>query len=592
MTTALSARASVLEHALDASGDDRKSPVASESPRGLLLAAWAGVFCVSILPVAYAASWAPRVTLLLPLVVPGVIALVLASRRRVPAARLGLAFLVVAALSTALADRPVLALVGNYNRGSGWLFLAAGFGLWALGLEIGDRGRRLLGAALIAGVVVSALVGWLQSALDIPIAQLDAGGARAQGLTGNAATFGGLMAGGFWLVADRIASVERWVRWAIAAAVVSGAVQLSGSRAALAVLGGFTLVWLVRTARRHSVRRGLTLVGAVGLGVVLSMQISAGGAATTRARDSVDPTAGNGRGATWVAGFDAIGEHPLLGAGPARSKTVVMPLLGPELARTEPLDTEPDDAHNFLLEYVVTTGLVGGALFAGWMIVAGRHARGPGAGFAAGIAVVGLFQPVAIATAPLAFLALGSAHSRTGGRGPDWGRVARGAGLFGVVVGLTAGAVFMRGEIALGRAYTDSSATEAATADRLLPPWSIVPSIEWRIHAFEAITEDDREAWDAALDAARRATERDPSSAHLWANLGDLRLRSDDLAGAQAAYAESLARHPWSLRAINANIFFSERRGDVARVRELCDRRGELGVPGRCPGSVVSVFDR
>lgn len=591
MTIALGARASALEHAVDESGDDRTIPVVSESPRGLLLAAWAGVFCVAILPVAYAASWAPRVTLLLPLIVPGVVALVLASRRRVPAARWCLAFLAVAALSAALADRPVLALVGNYNRGSGWLFLAAGFGLWALGLEIDDRGRRLVGTALIAGIVVSALVGWLQSALDIPIAQLDAGGTRAPGLTGNAATFGGLMAGGFWLVADRIASDERWVSWSIVAVVVSGAVQLSGSRAALAVLGGFTLIWLVRTVRRHSVRRGLVLAVAVGTGVVLSMQIAAGGA-TSRARDSVDPTAGNGRGATWVAGVEAIGEHPVLGVGPARSKAVVMPLLGPDLARTEPLDTEPDDAHNFLLEYTVTTGILGGALFAGWMIVAGRHARGPGAGFAAGIAAVGLFQPVAIATAPLAFLALGSAYSRSGDPGRDWGRIARGVGLLGVVAGLAAGGVFMRGEIALGRAYTDSSATEAATADRLLPPWSIVPSIQWRIHAFEAITEDDGEAWHAALDAARRATERDPSSAHLWANLGDLRLRSHDLDGAEAAYTEALARHPWSLRAVNANIYFSDRHGDAARVQELCDRRDELGVPGTCPGSVVRIFDR
>ncbi len=449
-----------------------------------------------------------------------------------------------------------------------------------------------MGTALIAGVFVSALVGWLQSALDIPIAQLDAGGARAQGLTGNAATFGGLVAGGFWLVADRIASDERWMRWSIVAVVVSGAVQLSGSRAALAVLGGFTLIWLVLTVRRHSVRRGLALVVAVGIGVVLSMQIAAGGAATSRARDSVDPTAGNGRGATWVAGVKAVGERPVLGAGPARTKAVVMPLLGPELARTEPLDTEPDDAHNFLLEYAVTTGIVGGALFAGWVIVAGRHARGPGAGFAAGIAVVGLFQPVAIATAPLAFLAFGSAHSRPGDPVRDWGRVARGVGLLGVVLGLAVGGVFLRGEIALGRAYTDSSANAAATADRLLPPWSIVPSIEWRIHAFEAITEDDSDAWDAALDAARRAADRDPSSAHLWANLGDLRLRSADLDGARSAYAEALARHPWSIRAINANIYFSDRRGDVARVQELCDRRGELDVPGTCPGSVVRIFDR
>lgn len=591
MTIALRARRAAPEHAAEESGADRVCPAASESSLGVLLAGWAGVFCVAILPVAYAASWAPRVILLLPLVVPGVLALVFASRRRVRGARWGVAFLAVAGVSAALADRPVLALVGNHNRASGWLFLAAGLGLWALGLEIGERGRRLVRTALIAGVVASALVGWLQSAVDIPIAQLDAGGPRAHGLTGNAATFGALAVGGLWLVADRIASDERWARWSIVAVVVSGGVQLSGSRAALAVLAAFTFVWLVRTVRRASARRGLGLVVAVGMGVVLSMQIAAGGAATARARDSVDPTAGTGRGATWVAGIEAVGEHPLLGVGPARTKAAVMPLLGPELARTEPLDTEPDDAHNFLLEYTVTTGIIGGALFAGWLIAAGRQARGPGAGFAAGIAAVGLFQPVAMATAPLALLALGSAHSGAGDPVRNWGRVARGVGLFGVVVGLAAGAAFLRGEIALGRAYTDSSATAAATADRLLPPWSVVPSVEWRIHAFDAITERDPAAWEAAVDAARRAVERDPSSAHLWSNLADLRLRTGDRDGAQAAYAEALARHPWSPRALNANIYFADERGDTATVDRLCEQRAELGARSSCPASVRMIFE-
>ena len=62
----------------------------------------------------------------------------------IAAARLALAFVVVALISTLNSVRPVLALVGLYNQFTGWLFILAMAGCWAIGTGLKAADRRLL----------------------------------------------------------------------------------------------------------------------------------------------------------------------------------------------------------------------------------------------------------------------------------------------------------------------------------------------------------------------------------------------------------------------------------------------------------------
>src|SRR3954451_7134066 len=99
-----------------------------------------------LLPVVFstslsAAAWAPRAGLLLVVAafgLPRLVALVRSEAR--PPALAAAAFLVVAALATALAPQPTLALFGLYNWGTGLLFVGALVAAWALGASVDAPG--------------------------------------------------------------------------------------------------------------------------------------------------------------------------------------------------------------------------------------------------------------------------------------------------------------------------------------------------------------------------------------------------------------------------------------------------------------------
>lgn len=538
-----------------------------------LLAAWVFLLLVAFSPELYASFWAPKAALLLLVVVPGAVALVDAARTGVRGARWAVAFLVVAGVAAFTADTPLLSLLGGHGWGTGWLFLASLAGLWALGTRLRVDGRVLIGAALLTGAVASAAVAWIQAAFELPVEVLDPGG-RSQGLQGNPVHLGTVAAAGLWLAAVYLRSARR--SWPLLAGgmVLIGAVQFSGSRAALAL----TFIVVCFGAWRLGVRRGAAFVLAVviGFGLAGMVDASSGQAtATARAAASLNPGSSSGRFAAWEASPSAVADQPLFGWGPGRFQAATSPEVGPEVARFEGAGAEYTDAHNWVLELSVTTGLVGLLLFAGWIVGAAREARHPLVGVALVGAGVGLVQPLSVAVTPLLFLALGASMSVTGRPGADsrWPR--------GVVSGLTgvaviAAGIFTIGELELANAALDFSRPAVRTADRLLPAWPQVSDVAWRIEAYHAITERDDQAWERALEHAREAARRDPAASGAWVDLGDLALRRERTAEARAAYDRALERYPFNRRALAGRIALADREGDEQRVETLCGRLHEV----------------
>lgn len=586
MSVALAARPAVTT-ALDES--DSK-PARADLP-ARLLGVWAALVLTAFSTAVYGVFWAPKAALLLLVLGPGAVALVVAAQRRVPGARWALAFVASAGVSTLLADRRVLSLLGLHGWGTGWLFVVGLAGVWALGTGLGRDGARTVETGILVGALVTAVVGWLQILVALPIEALETG-SRASGLLGNPVHLGAIAGGALCLVGGRMRSdSRRWGAWLPAAAVLVGAVQLSGSRAALVPAAIVVVVWVWRLGWR----RGSALLGAVVLGLALAGAAATvgagGGLATSRAETSMSPGSSTGRTAAWKAAGPAIRERPVFGWGPGRTLAGTSPHVGPEVARYEGGGAEYVDAHNLVLEYGVTTGLVGLALLALWVFSAGRRARGPLLGFAVTGAFVGLFQPQSVAVTPVLALALGAAMVTTDPPSPSsWRPWAKRIATAGVALGVAVTGVFLTGEVALARGVLDGSPGQAARADTLLAPWPKVSDVRWRVEAFDAVTTGDPGAWRRTLAAARDMVERDPSSSRSWAVLGDLELRRGHDAEARSAYRHASERYPWNARALAGLVYFAARSGDQGRVADLCAKRLVVAPRQDCPTAVLAAY--
>src|SRR5438270_6468323 len=144
----------------------------ASSRSGTRLVAVATAFLV---PVVFSTSlssqvWSPRVALLLVLAAFGLPHLfpLLRSDARRPALA-ALAFLVVAAIATALSPQPILSLFGLYEWGTGLLFVAVLVGAGALGASVDQAGVPAVETALIAGILVNAVVALIQGAFALNV---------------------------------------------------------------------------------------------------------------------------------------------------------------------------------------------------------------------------------------------------------------------------------------------------------------------------------------------------------------------------------------------------------------------------------------
>src|SRR5438270_2846620 len=247
------------------------------SRSGARVAAVATAFLLPVLfsPSVSAQAWTPRAALVLvvaALGLPRVVPLLRSDARRTALA--AVAFLAVAALATALCAQPILSLFGLYNWGTGLLFVAALVGAWALGASVDDGGVDVVENALIAGILVNAVVALVQGAFALDVVPFTRYEGRAAGLLSNPVYLATLTAGGIALLLPRVRTNP--LRWGAAVVLVAAALQLSGSRFALALAIVLGVVALVR-GRRAAV----VAVAALGVGLLLGVGIGALGGATT-----------------------------------------------------------------------------------------------------------------------------------------------------------------------------------------------------------------------------------------------------------------------------------------------------------------------
>lgn len=563
---------------------DTREPVAASAPArpdGDLLGLLGVVVC-GLLPIVlfnnlYWGTWAPKAALCLLLLLPGLVAVARLVVARSPAAIAGAAFLAVAALSTAVSDRPALSLAGPPNWGTGWLLLAACVAAWAVGVVMGDRRRRQLALVLLAGVVVNAAVAF---------AQVRVNAERTRGLMGNAVFLGGLVAGGLYMLARRAGRERGSWWWLPAVALAAGAAQISGGRAAVAL----AVVAVAASLRGAGVARTAAIVAAVAVGVAVApigaRQTVLG---STRSSPSAMASAGGDtRFAVWRVSGGAIAERPLLGWGPGRFAAATGRRYTPTAAREYVV---LQDAHNWVVGTAVTTGLLGTALLLAWLALAARGARGPLAGFAAIVALSSLVQPLHVALTPLATMALGAAGSGAVRRrarplpdrplGGAWGAAA-GAG---TAIGLVLAAALVVGQLALQRGVAGDSLADLRTARALSPPW---PEILLRQASAETTYGlAGSEAHKArALALTRRATELDPTDPTLWAELGYLEEEWGTVRASAAAFRRGLEAEPWDVVNLRGSADLARRTGDGRLLAEDCRRLRIMKVdfPACAPG--------
>lgn len=574
----------------DISQPDTGTPVGAGADIGLLAVGAAFLLPVAFSPENYHRFWSPKAAVCLLLIVPGLAALARLVRSGSRAAMAAALFVGAAGVSTLLSDNPVLSLTGSANWGTGWLFVATLAAAWALGSVISEERRRQVVFAIIAAALVNAVVAWLQARGLVP-PPLESPG-RAAGLMGNPVHLGALAAGGVWLVGDRIGRDLRSMLWLVPVGLLAGAAQLSGGRsgAGLCLLAVLAVVGRAGLGSRAGLVKSAAVIGAAVIGILLAPAGAEGAALGSARVVGAQSTQEVGlRFDLWRTSLDAALERPVLGWGPGRFQAATSPRYTPEIAGGGVVAWK--DAHNWVVEYAVTTGAVGLLLLGGWLALAARTSGGPLAGFAVVVGLLMLVEPQTVGLAPLAFLALGVANRDRpvfgvwSGRGFGRALVAAGS-----VVSVTAAVFLLAGQAFLYRAFLDTSVSSFDKAHALLPPWPEVAYVGSRTEAFYGLHSEPHARRSLAL--AREATRRDPADPSTWSYLANIELKWGTGGAANQALDRALERNPWMANALQVRAKLARTQGDDAVADEACRRLRVLGQkappPCRSDAGVVA----
>ena len=200
----------------------------------------------------------PRMLVVLCALPLGVVCLIAAVRRGDRAALAATVFVAWVVLCAWLADARGMALLGSFGRDTSALVIAAGFGLWAIGRRVTERGRAILPTVLLGCLGLSACFGLLQVLVRASGGGLvGLVGGRAHGLGGGHIYFGATMAGAACLVA--VTQRARSWQWCALVFVFAASANPPGSRFPVAVgfVAGIVVLGLRRDVKavHHLVRR-------------------------------------------------------------------------------------------------------------------------------------------------------------------------------------------------------------------------------------------------------------------------------------------------------------------------------------------------
>lgn len=521
-----------------------------------------------VLPLAYSPTlqsgfWSPKAAVLLVIAGGGLGSLVTLLVSRDRGAWVGMAFVTVAAVSSATADRPLQSLLGLYGWGTGVVFWLACLSVWAIGRRVTNSGVSLLTHALVGTAAMSSLVGILQVVVDLSFIDLEPYAGRGYGLLGNPIHLGGLCAAAIGLLAWAWPGRSSW-RLVPVVALVAAGLQASGTRIALLAAVAVVLWAVARSGFQRSTPT-LFLGLALGLGLATVLP-DVPGTANAFERASEGSTSGSltPRLETWLSARHAIAQDPALGAGPGRFRAATSPHRTLAMEQAEGPDRIFVDAHNVVVELAVTTGLLGLVAFLAWLASMRPGTHRPLAGFAVALGLTALVQPLTVGLAPLAFLALGASATRSREPAPRRALIAVST-MVGVTAAVPLAVILLLGDYAAREASLDFELDDAARAERLLPSWPQQATIVAKVQLYRSIlaAPDDPVLLQEAVNWRREAVARDPSAPSLHNELGELLLAVPDLDGAEAAFGEALERDPQSFRAALGLGYTAQERGDA-----------------------------
>jgi hypothetical protein len=324
--------------------------------------------------------------------------------------------------------------------------------------------------------------------------------------------------------------------------------QLTGARSGLVAVA----VGLAVAASKHW-RRAVVLLVATAVGLGLGGLLASPGAAKTGTERLLLTESEGGlrpRAEAWASASHAVADRPIFGAGPGRFGAAAGPYRTLAFVRAEGPGRVFLDAHDIIVEYAVTTGLPGVALFLAWVILALRRAgiRSPLGAAAGGMLLVHLVEPQSVTTTPLAFLLLGAAGP------PLLGALRRPARLvvaLSSAVGAACAATLGYGLFALNQAALDYHEGWAETADRVLPIWGEPQAVRGRIAVLRAIETRDRRYTYEALRLRRAASEADPTDEVALETLATFEAQLNRRDAAKRDFARLLELDPWESNALN-----------------------------------------
>jgi len=289
-----------------------------------------------------------------------------------------LAAAAVLALATVFAVDRRLSLWGSYERAQGALTLLSYpllFLMVAARLRTLDGARRLVGVMLVTGAPLVG-IGLAQALGWEPIGLISDARSPVYATLGRPNFLGAYLAILLPLtLALVLVARPRWLRIAGAAlalleAIVVGLTLARGAWLAAGVaVGTFGLLWYWPRLTRPW-RTAATVGGLVGLGggLVGALWLGQAQAGSTAARLTI-----------WRATLDLIARRPLLGYGPDALGLVFPRVYPPQLVYYQGRSVLVDRAHNLLLDWTVTTGvlglLAGLALLVAFFFVGWRAAR-------------------------------------------------------------------------------------------------------------------------------------------------------------------------------------------------------------------------
>jgi O-antigen ligase len=545
----------------------------------VLLAAFAGLLCVAFMPNFLVPSWTPRMMLLLATIPPGIVSLGVRVVRREAAAMVAAATLSWAVVSGVASVNPALTLTGGIGRESSVLILVALAGVWSLGGELTQAGRRLIERVLIAGLGMSAIFGVLQVVAQIERGPLRATVGRASGLTTHPVYFGAMMSAGCALIA--MTWLQRKVLVNVALLLLfSVAASLSGSR--IALVSGLLVVGYAayRSTRGPALLMMTTFISGNLLGVVLGniFTVSDGMISSQASIARVAAVGGDlgHRLTLWGYGLDAAFERPLVGWGAGNFRSAVQGRYSIDFTREfAPNDRAPwFDAHNFLVEWLVGVGLVGLGLLVAFALLACRRCTGPLAAAAVAMALTWLLEPAALTTFPLVMLLIGASG--------DMNPAIRSAPLRAktfltstLLVGLALSAALGVSDWRLRSAALAGDAPRIEAAARVF--WNDPIAADLVASGWAASAHPD--SMDRALDWSRRAVAYERDRAAWWEKLASRQALAGDLEGARISLERAVELQPWRPSSWSYLLFISRELGDSELERRAVDIVCELEQP-------------